>query len=30
MMTFQLIGMAFAALFFGALVSSNPNAISRD
>ncbi len=27
MMTFQLLGMGFMALFFGALVSGNPTAI---
>ena len=29
MMTFQLLGMGFMALFFGALVTSNPTA-ARD
>lgn len=27
MMTFQILGMVFMALFFGALVTSNPAAI---
>ena len=27
MMTFQLLGMGFLALFFGALVSGNPAAV---
>lgn len=29
MVTFQLVGIALLALFFGALVSGNPNAASR-
>lgn len=30
MMTFQLLGMGFMALFFGALITSNPASVSRD
>lgn len=29
MMTFQLLGMAFLALFFGALVTADPRMTSR-
>jgi hypothetical protein len=29
MMTFQLLGMVFLGLFFGALVSGNPSAADR-
>ena len=29
MMAFQLVGMVFAVLFFGALVTRNPNAARR-
>jgi hypothetical protein len=30
MMTFQLLGMGFMALFFGALITGNPGTVSRD
>jgi hypothetical protein len=30
MMTFQIIGMIFTALFMGALVTGHPRAVGRD